>query len=197
MGDPVLVAPDVSRAKLGRQVESFRASEEAYRQRGYWIEDVDDLQVLLTFTIRSVGAALLPPLGFCIRLDFTNFDLWAPSLTFVDCRTRHPVPGTPQGMQPPGIPVRAIGENRMDSLINQHPMTGLPFLCQPGVRDYHSHLQHSGDLWLLRRTTVSLTSLADLVWTLMVSNVTCRTEVVATLVGAGVNVVISQDPAGC
>lgn len=197
MDDPVLVDPEISRAKLHRQVDSFRASEAAYRQRGYWIEAVDDLQVLMTFTLRTTGPALVPPLGFCVRFSFNNFDLWAPSLTFVECRTRLPVPGLPQGAPLPGIPVRALGDNRMDSLINQHPLTGLPFLCQPGVREYHTHPQHSGDVWLLRRTMVSLTSLADLVWTLMVSNVTCNIELLATPIGPRVNVVISQEPAAC
>ena len=28
-----------------------------------------------------------------------------------------------------------------------HPLTGKPFLCLPGIREYHSHSSHIGDTW--------------------------------------------------
>ena len=29
----------------------------------------------------------------------------------------------------------------------RHPSTGKPFLCLPGIREYHTHSSHRGDLW--------------------------------------------------
>lgn len=28
-----------------------------------------------------------------------------------------------------------------------HPLTGRPFVCMAGVREYHTHSSHTGDLW--------------------------------------------------
>ncbi|MGA3123165.1 MAG: putative metal-binding protein [Polyangiaceae bacterium] len=28
-----------------------------------------------------------------------------------------------------------------------HPTTGRPFVCMPGVREYHTHSSHTGDVW--------------------------------------------------
>ena len=30
----------------------------------------------------------------------------------------------------------------------------IPFLCHPGVREYHEHPAHDGNDWLLHRTSV-------------------------------------------
>ena len=30
---------------------------------------------------------------------------------------------------------------------NQHPETGKPFLCLPGIREYHTHTSHRNDFW--------------------------------------------------
>ena len=28
-----------------------------------------------------------------------------------------------------------------------HPVTGRPFVCMAGTREYHTHSSHTGDLW--------------------------------------------------
>lgn len=33
------------------------------------------------------------------------------------------------------------------SVGNPHPVTGKPFLCLPGIREYHTHHSHLKDLW--------------------------------------------------
>ena len=33
------------------------------------------------------------------------------------------------------------------SVLNRHPSTGKPFLCLPGIREYHTHRSHLGDVW--------------------------------------------------
>lgn len=33
----------------------------------------------------------------------------------------------------------------------QQDENNLPFLCIPGIREYHNHPSHSGDSWLLHR----------------------------------------------
>ena len=33
------------------------------------------------------------------------------------------------------------------SIGNNHPVTGKPFLCLPGIREYHTHHSHRNDAW--------------------------------------------------
>ena len=33
------------------------------------------------------------------------------------------------------------------SVLDCHPITGKPFLCLKGIREYHTHNSHLGDLW--------------------------------------------------
>lgn len=39
-----------------------------------------------------------------------------------------------------------------------HPVTGQPFLCLPGIREYHSHPSHTNDKWdnIRRRESYAL-----------------------------------------
>jgi hypothetical protein len=32
-------------------------------------------------------------------------------------------------------------------VIQQHPVTGKPFLCRPGIREFHTHYQHGDEPW--------------------------------------------------
>ena len=62
----------------------------------------------------------------------------------------------------------------MNLFINGHPETGHVFLCKPGVREYHTHPEHSGDDWLLYRGQGfgTLGQICDSLWHLAVRTVT-------------------------
>lgn len=32
-------------------------------------------------------------------------------------------------------------------VVQQHPVTGKPFLCRPGLREFHTHFQHGDEPW--------------------------------------------------
>ena len=106
-GDPVLVDPELSRAKLVRQVEQFQAHADAYRRRGYWIVRQDDLDVYIAFAARVRLTLMSPPapaITAYVRLRHNNLDLWAPSLTFLDFFTAVRARPAPQ---PCGCPTSA------------------------------------------------------------------------------------------
>src|SRR5437867_1717392 len=42
----------------------------------------------------------------------------------------------------PGVPRR---------IVQEHPITHLPFICLRGIREYHTHYQHQIDSWGLYR----------------------------------------------
>ena len=108
----------------------------------------------------------MPVITACVHVDYTNYDLWPPSVTFVDPCTRQPTSPAVRAPQTEAAGVR-------DALVDGHPETGRPFLCLPGVREYHQHPQHTGDDWLLHRAAGAgrLAVLCERIWQRMVRNV--------------------------
>ncbi len=127
----------VSRAKFQRQIRDWRSNEDLYRSRGWLLAAHGDRWAELLFLSNS------PPrlVAACIGVDYVNFDIEPPSLTFLDAVTREPTPpfSTPMQLDPTGQPA---------PLLINHPTLMRPFLCLPGVWEYHTHPQHDGDIWL-------------------------------------------------
>lgn len=125
-------------------------------------------------TSRSPGP--LPTVVTTIKLDYSDYDFEPPSLTFIDLLSGQPT-------MPHTRAILATEEGPRDVLINRHPLTGLPFLCFPGIREYHTHPQHSGDRWELHRQQGggSLTTICDRVWRTMARNVLGLQAVVTVL----------------
>jgi hypothetical protein len=160
----LLVDPAVSRAKFEREVAEYRKLKDDLIRRGWWMLSAEYPEVFVVFA----NSELKPPaVIFGALLDFTNYDLWAPSVKLVNPFTRepykakelptalkrrtvHPAPpefiamARQQGVEPPEM----VQE---DPLMQAHSPDDVPFLCLPGVREYHDHPAHSGDSWLLHR----------------------------------------------
>jgi hypothetical protein len=166
---PILTDPEVTKAKFERELLEFRANSAAARNAVLLGVNHEVPFVELAFISKvtmSSGSVPLPVVVACIRLTYDNYDLWPPSLLFIDMFTKEPVlPHTRAFLPTPDGP--------RDVLVNSHPKTNLPFLCLPGIREYHSHPQHSGDNWLLHRPAKegSLSVTADRVWRTMSANV--------------------------
>ena len=120
------------------------------------------MELALLVGLATSAAGLLPIVVCAIRLTYENYDLWPPSLTFIDIFSREPSPphirallATPQGMT--------------DVLIDGHPSIDRTFLCLPGIREYHSHPQHTGDDWLLHRPMQegSISTISERLWRMM------------------------------
>jgi hypothetical protein len=167
---PVLVDPLVSREKLRREVEFWKAN--GIRNDRGWIllnydEEALSLEVgFLAKLATTSSSGFLPALVCAVRLTYENYDLWPPSLTFVDAFSRQPA------LPHVGALVQTQGGPR-NVLISAHPATQLPFLCIPGIREYHSHPQHTGDEWLIHRSAGegNISTICDRVWRFMVNNV--------------------------
>lgn len=165
------VDPAVTKRKFRRQLEQWREHGRA-RERGWVLLEVDDETpaVEVAFTARvslSAGSAPAPVVVCTVRLDYANYDLVPPSLTFIDFSSREPsIPHV-------GAFVPAESGSPRNVLVAAHPETQRPFLCLPGIREYHSHPQHSGDDWLLHRSqgAGSLLIVCERVWSFMARNV--------------------------
>jgi hypothetical protein len=183
---PVLVDPEVSRSKLASQLADWRSNKELYHDRGWHLLGHDDLQVDIAFSVRlPIGPFNdLAAIPLAVRFGFENYDVWAPSVRLIDPITR-------RWLQIPRL--RALDFNAagpsdipLDLFVNQHPDTGHAFLCKPGVREYHSHFEHTGDDWLLYRDQGfgTLAHLCNVLW-----RATTRTV-------AGLNFISQRIPLG-
>jgi hypothetical protein len=152
---PQVVDPSVSRAKFAQEVEDFRRVESLHRKRGWWLLEADFPTVLVAF----VAVQLRPAPVVCgALLDFTNYDLEPPSVRIVDPITREPYLARElptallrrQVIAMPGMPAGAQMHGSV-ALMQAFTPEEVPFLCIPGVREYHAHPAHSGDSWLAHR----------------------------------------------
>lgn len=179
---PRLVPEQVTAAKFSEQLDRWHANAEVYARRGWLLLSIGDLSVDVGF-LRNVamGGRAIPVMTACVRLDYWNFDLWPPSLTFLDPLTRQPAP------PPVRAPDRVSAEEVRDALIDQHPATLQPFLCLPGIREYHSHPQHSGDDWLLHRhlREGDLAVVCERIWRRMSRNVLGMSVAIQSLAPTG------------
>jgi hypothetical protein len=156
---PVLVDPEISRAKLAREVAAWRSNETEYRERGWLLLAHEDLTVELGFLGRiALGNAQVPIVLPAIRLDYDNYDLWPPSLTFIDVFTR-------EAADPLLSQALIIGDAGPRNILLRNG-EGKWFMCVPGTREFHDHPQHSGEPWPLFRSRKmgSPAVLAERVW---------------------------------
>lgn len=163
---PQLVPPEISRKKLREQLDQWHQNRDVYRRRGWILLAARDLTVEVGFLASvAFGDQQLSVMTAAIRLTYDNYDVWPPSLEFIDPRTGDPA----------SPPVQALDrfEEGVRNALLVDPEAGRPFICVPGVREYHSHPQHSGDDWLLHRNSGAgkLAVVCDIVWRRMARNV--------------------------
>jgi len=154
-----VVDPAVSRAKFDAEIRAYRAIEKDQVRLGWWLLEADFPKVFVVFA----APQLKPPAVICgVQLDFTNYDLEPPSVRLVDPFTRVPyrsnqLPTVMLRRQIKSIPaLQAAGLAGAQAttdvpLLQAHHPDDIPFLCVPGVLEYHRHPAHTGDSWLTHR----------------------------------------------
>ena len=155
----LLVPEEVSRSKFERQIASYRAIEADRRRLGWLVVRAEFPEVVCLFA----AAALRPaPILFGVRIGFENYDLWPPSVSFVHPFAEQPltkqqlaaIPFLRQGPSAPPIELPGgMVVRQPEEILIAHSPNEAPFLCLPGVREYHDHPAHSGDHWFLHRGT--------------------------------------------
>ena len=147
---PNYVDPSVSRAKFDTEIELFKSIRDEYLKRGIWLLKDEFPTALLAF-----AKALHPPaVVFGAIIDFTDYDLKPLSVTLVNPFTQAPLKANevltpfarliPRGTAPSNPEVQTLLQSHSDNK---------PFICLPGIREYHEHPAHTGDSWLLHRGT--------------------------------------------
>ena len=151
--------PRVSRTKFAREIREFRRLAGSYRERGWFLAEATFPVVVAVLAAHQVKPSAVV-LG--VRFDYTDYDFRPPSVQIVDPFTAIPyvtrdlptnllraVPGAP--VQVAGLPEGFPAPRVTQPLLQSYGPDELPFLCIPGVREYHDHPSHSGDAWELHR----------------------------------------------
>jgi hypothetical protein len=91
-----------------------------------------------------------------VELELRNYDYLAASVLYLGPEGR---PLTWPQLAPfvRAFPAPDGGPQR-SRIVAAHASTDLPFLCRPGVLEYHTHLQHRHDRWETHRGVISLQS---------------------------------------
>jgi len=151
------VDPEVSKVKFERELNPFKELEQFNRERGVFLLRASFPDVVLAFAPVKVRPLIL---AFAVKINFTNYDLEAPSVLFIDPITEVPLTvnqllthlprkiGEQMVLHPNGQQVQMPN---LSNLVQAHPPHQIPFLCLPGVREYHEHPAHSNDPWLTHR----------------------------------------------
>jgi Predicted metal binding domain/Protein of Unknown function (DUF2604) len=152
------VDPAVSLAKYDQEIASFRHLQEEYRRRGWFLIEAEFPEV---FVVMASVTTKPPAVVTGVLFDFTNYDAEPPSVRLVDPFTREAYRAnelptalnramTAQAFEMPGLPAQ-LQMRAAQPLMQAHTPEEVPFLCIAGVREYHNHPGHSGDVWELHR----------------------------------------------
>ena len=135
----------VSLKKFDKAVQSLQGDAKLYvAGRGWEVGTAAYPMLAVVFTHPRSGRKVE------FRFRFDNWDELPPSLDLHDPENGQPLSWEewPKGGW---------------SVLNPHPCTGKPFLCLPGIREYHTHRSHLGDAWERYRPliTYGLLSIVD------------------------------------
>jgi hypothetical protein len=177
------VDPDVSRAKFAREVADYRSMESTYRKKGWFMLDAEFPQAFVVFAATKLKPS---PIIAAVVLDFINYDMQPPSVTFVDPFTREPILAKSLLFQMyrrpvlPGASTETVaamlqqGAVQPVQMIQSNSLDDAPFVCLPGIREYHDNPAHTGDSWLLHRSSGegSLAFILEKIWAYGVNPIT-------------------------
>lgn len=156
------VDPEVSITKFHRELAEYRQNADEYRRRGWILVEAEFPRI---FVILAAPKLNPPAVVMGVDFDYSNYDAAPPSVTLVKPFTREPYKSKelpnplnralpPQQIQMPGMPEdQKMQVNAVQAYMQSYGADEIPFLCVQGVREYHNHPAHSGDVWELHRAS--------------------------------------------
>ena len=147
------VEPEVSLIKFKEEIDDFHKISDDWRKKGVFLVHEDYPIMEFLFTTPKLRPSAI---AFCAQIDFTNYDMEPPSLKFICPFTKKTLnrneilPKFLQIKMPEKVNPNIPPQNQIQQ---QDLLQGdeTPFLCIPGIKEYHDHPAHTGDSWLLYR----------------------------------------------
>ena len=154
------VDPSVSRTKFEREIDDYRALESDYRARGWFLVKAEWPVVVVVLASNQTKP---PAIVAAVQFDYSNYDAEPPSVRFIDPFSGRLLPFNelptrlPRGVPGQEMPMPVLGGPKVQvmmaqDLVQANSLEGIPFLCVPGVKEYHDHPGHSGDPWEVHRS---------------------------------------------
>ena len=154
------VDPSVSRTKFEREIDDYRALESDYRARGWFLVKAEWPVVVVVLASNQTKP---PAIVAAVQFDYSNYDAEPPSVRFIDPFSGRLLPFNelptrlPRGVPGQEMPMPVLGGPKVQvmmaqDLVQAHSPEDIPFLCVPGIKEYHDHPGHSGDPWEVHRS---------------------------------------------
>lgn len=144
-----IIDENISKSKFELELNEFRKIEDIQRKRGIILLKAEFPNIYIAFSALHLNPA---PIAFAVKINFDNYDIEPLSIRFIN-----PFSFEELRIMPITLKRKKILDDGSVQLIPlaQQDLTGLPFVCMPGVREYHNHPAHTGDFWLLHRNIAS------------------------------------------
>lgn len=154
------IDPEISKSKFDYELQTFLKVQDTQRQRGILLLKAGFPNAYFAFGVPGLNPC---PIIFAVKINFDNYDLEPLSVQFI-----HPFTFEPLKLLDVSTHFyRNIGQDgspTLQALLQEEPSPeSLPFLCIPGVREYHNHPAHTGDSWLLHRKVAGEGSLGFII----------------------------------
>ena len=152
MENEQVVDPYVSEAKFHKELLQFQSiADTFYKERGIFLENASFPRVIFSFFTTKLVRAIHV---FTVQIDFTNYDLQPPSIVFVDPESKKSI--KIEQLQTRMMRKILTAESSKEKiplipLIMAQKFDHKPFVCIPGVREYHQHPSHTNDPWVVHR----------------------------------------------
>jgi putative metal binding uncharacterized protein len=134
---------EVTKNKFNNEINEFTALEKNYNERGVFLVEIQGFTLRLLFTAPQIKPS---PVLFSVELDYSNWDFEPPALRVINPFTKAVLRNNEVGVQ--FLQWNNEAQDAQSLLVGHD----IPFLCIPGIREYHQHFHHSGDSWMLYRT---------------------------------------------
>lgn len=131
---------------------------EYWHKQGIWILR-SEYPIVFVAILTPQPVPAFPAVLAAVHIDFTDYDVRPPSVRFVDPFTERYL--TAAEIRWPFFKANEVVQGSADNPIKAMQQVSYvqsfnherPFLCVPGVREYHDCSGHSGDSWFLHRGT--------------------------------------------
>jgi len=140
-----VVDPSVSHTKFQQETESLLHGSSMHRKRGILVMDCSFPDIKLAFCAPQIKPS---PIVFAVNINFTNYDLEPLSVKFIDPFSFRLI----NEQELAHKFYRKIEEGKPLQPLALGLADGTPFICLPGIREYHYHPDHSNDSWLEHRS---------------------------------------------
>lgn len=162
------VDPSVTKVKFDNEFLIFKENELSHRRKGIFLLECNFPDLTFLITAPQLKPA---PLLYGVKINFANYNAEAPSVKFINPHTgenlltnqlRSSLPRLVK-TQDDSSPAQII---QTTDLLMSHGQDLEPFICLPGIREYHQHPAHTGDAWELHKggSEGTLDFILDKIW---------------------------------